>query len=157
VTGTRSRARSGLAGLVTVSVLLSGGCGSDSPPFDPSQVDLVGTWVFQENTSPVITGTTNDCTVKNVPMVITSDAGTLVVQKQDGGTIQCQAPDGLLQPETPYTDTHTYFMERSGADLSIAYGNTTVVYRGTIQSQNTIGGTVEPDGAGRQGTWSAHR
>jgi hypothetical protein len=37
---------------------------------------------------------------------------------------------------------------RAALVADVAFSNTTVVYRGTIQSENTIGGTVERGGGG---------
>ncbi len=146
---------------LAVAALLLLGC-SSGEPFDASTVDLQGTWLVSDVTQPLggvaPGGITNECRLTNVPVLITPTdrEGLWSARQLIGGTITCEL-NGVWGTPSPTAQELGFDVQKVGDQIQWVLASRFSYYVGTLRSSSSMSGTVDPEGYGRQGTWSARR
>jgi hypothetical protein len=151
--------RARAAGWAVAALLV--GCESEIP-FDPEGVELQGVWLVSDVTQPIggttPQGGTNQCRLTDVPMTVTASTtpNTWTASQEEGGTIQCEL-DGVWGPAVTPTERLFFVVTRTGGEVRWIVSGRFCYYVGSLTNENRMGGAVDPEGYGREGTWSARR
>ena len=146
---------------LATSMALLLGC-SSGEPFDPTSVDLQGEWLLSDVTQPqgglTLQGVTNECRLTDVPFSITADPAseTWTANQGEGGTIRCEL-DGVWGPPAAPLPRLSFVIVRTGGAVQWIVSGRFSYYVGDLTSADRMGGAVDFEGYGRQGTWNARR
>lgn len=136
---------------------------SDSGPeaIDPSAVNLADDWILSDIHRPVggttSGGITNECHIDNVPVAITATdtPGLFRAEMLEGGTQQCEINGEEQPPESP--PLLVFFVEQQGLNVIWHQLNNEPYYIGTLSDGDRMSGTIDQEGGGKEGTWTANR
>jgi hypothetical protein len=73
-----------------------------------------------------------------------------------GGTLTCEL-DGVWGGIGELTERFSFDVVKTGNDVHWIQSSRFSYYLGTLTSADEMSGTIDPDGYGREGTWTAHR
>jgi hypothetical protein len=147
--------------VLAVGVICALSC-SGSEPFDAAAVDLAGEWLVSDVTRPqggtTPGGFTNECRLRDVPFtVITTDTpGVWSALQEEGGTLACELNGEWGQPVPP-PERLGFALFKDGNAVQWVLASRYSYYVGTLTSERQMGGAVDSEGYGREGTWSARR